>query len=250
MRAVAFNTSTRHLIVSHSLSENTHQLISFQPIDYQKNYSRNDGQQTQSSGASNKSGFSFIRALDTISHTNRAPAQSPSFFGGSSTSRSNEPPMSSSNRAFQVPRSVSSQTKLVPNSGFSFNRTLNQISSTGLQPNMLTVNDIDMDSSVFNRMQPSMTSQELKPNPFGFASSAGLSNNSGLFGNKRVITSPTTQTMATADPNFSQSSSVPKDNDIYSNASDLSDNDVNCFKCNNFSFKSIPINAPTYELCK
>lgn len=231
---------------------------------YYQNNNYRPQQQTQYNNRQQsepKIGFSFNRTLETIDSNerfnknnyndnqyNRPQTRSQTQNRGYNQS-SNSNQFSFSRTESQMP----SQTRNVFESainrenssrvGFSFNRTLQQISnednnqnkSFGFRTsNRSVVEDIDMDSNVILRLD----NISREPKSHSFANFSTNSSSNALFGNK----SSNFGKQETFVPNVSSSQ-------IYSKESDLTQNDIKQYEAQEFTFKCIPIRPPTQQLC-
>ena len=134
---------------------------------------------------------------------------------------------------------------------FSFNRTLQQISSDR-PPSRTAVSydDIEMDSTANPRMSVSRPDRpEPQTNTFGSNTfgSFSQSNQMNLFGNRPQVIPNTLTTNSSIG--LKSDSEVKGSDDNYSKSSDLTENDIKQFESNCFAFKSIPVCPPTQSLC-
>ncbi len=155
----------------------------------------------------------------------------------------NETQMSSLSRTvFQSPINTNVNKDNSRVESFSFNRALQQVSADQ-NPNFRstsrsTVEDIDMDSTSAPRIRHnSLSGEQQLNNSLNYFSHQTNANN--LFSSQ----STNFQRLETDIPNLS--SSVK----IYSKESDLTQNDLKQYESQVFTFKNIPIRAPTQQLC-
>jgi len=119
--------------------------------------------------------------------------------------------------------------------GFSFNRTLQQVSDESSKPtNRSMADDIDMDSALVPRMRQNSLSREPQSHSFGYFPQQTSSSN--IF-----TTKPSNFQKEETPPNVSSS--------IYSKDSELSQSDRKQYESPTFVFKNIPIRPPTQQLC-
>jgi len=151
----------------------------------------------------------------------------------------NEGQMSSLSRTiFQSPITTNVNKDDSRVESFSFNRTLQQVNPSFRPTSRSTVEDIDMDSTFAPRIRHnSVSSEQQLNNSLSYFSHQTNANN--------LFTSQSTnfQRLETNIPNLSSSAN------IYSKESDLTPNDLKQFESQVFTFKNIPIRAPTQKLC-
>ncbi|XP_054164973.1 uncharacterized protein LOC128962579 [Oppia nitens] len=218
---------------------------------YHKNYQRFDGRQSNQSLGTNKVGFSFNKTFDKI--TNQPNMTTGSVFSGqrlqmnsnSSNIRPNETSMTSpfARNSFQFGNTTPVATQRT--GGFSFNKTLQQISNNDGQH----IDDTDMESVPVIVTQQHSRPQMIATHELQMDSNLGFINQSNV--NQMTKISP--KISSNVNPNaISQNlinSSVKSNDEIYSKESDLSLDNLRQFECNSFSFKSIPICPPPQSLC-